>query len=166
MSPGSIISGEKMSKVDRLALSVILLFALASPTLAHTQSYRCKRVPLATETRWGGNERIEIDLRDKPVQKVRGTVLGPGEGTESTLVQVYLRQPSDSLYRPPDQESRLPIAACVTGNDGSFGFSLPPGEYELRMSQNQGIDVTSVFVTVGHGHYSLEKISVEMHVGT
>jgi len=152
--------------LTRIPFSLILYFALTNLAVCQAQSRNCKRVPLTTETRWGGNERIEIDLRDKPVRKVEGNVLGPGEGTLSTLVQVFLRQPSDPLYQPPSKERRLPVAACVTGTDGSFVFSLPPGEYELLMSQNGGVDVTSVFITVRHGHYASEKISVTMHVGT
>jgi hypothetical protein len=155
-----------MTWSTRIPFSLVLYFALTSLVLGHAQSRNCKPVPLTTETRWGGNERIEIDLRDKPVRKVEGNVLGPGEGTLSTLVQVFLRQPSDPLYQPPSQERRMPVAACVTGTDGSFDFSLPPGEYELLMSQNVGVDVTSVLITVRHGHYRSEKISVVMHVGT
>jgi len=147
-----------------MASSFVLFSALASS--AQGQSRHCTKVPIATKTRWGGNQRIEIDLRDKPVRTVRGNVEGPGEGTLSTLVQVFPRQPSDPLYRPADQENERPVAACVTRDDGFFAFSLPPGEYELRMSQNKGIDVTSVFVKVEKSSHSSEKITVVMHVGT
>jgi hypothetical protein len=155
-----------MSWLKRISISLVPYFALTTLMLCRAQSHGCKGVPLTTETRWGGNERIEIDLRDKPVRKVEGDVLGPGEGTMSTLVQVFRRQPSDPLYQPPSQDRRLPIAACMTGTDGSFDFSLSPGEYELLMSQNGGVDVTSVFITVRRGHYRSKKISVTMHVGT
>jgi hypothetical protein len=141
------------------------LFPVLSSS-AQGQSRHCTKVPVATQTRWGGNQRIEIDLRDKPVRTVRGNIEGPGEGTLSTLVQVFPRQPSDPLYRPADQENERPVAACVTGDDGFFAFSLPTGEYELRMSQNNGIDVTSVFVKVEKSSHSSEKIMVVMHVGT
>ena len=158
--------GDRVTVLTRFPFSLVLYFALTNLVLCQAQSRNCKRVPLTTETRWGGNERIEIDLRDKPVPKVEGNVLGPGEGTVSTLVQVFLRQPSDPPFEPSPQERGLPVAACVTGNDGSFGFSLPPGEYELLLSQNGGVDLTSVLVRVRHGHYRSEKISVTMHVGT
>jgi hypothetical protein len=58
------------------------------------------------------------------------------------------------------------VAACVTGEDGSFAFSLSPGEYELRMSQKGGVDVTSVFVKVDRKSHSSEKVKVVMQVGT
>jgi hypothetical protein len=107
-----------------------------------------------------------IDLRDKPVRTVRGNVEGPGEGALSTLVQVFPRQASDPLYRLADQDNERPVAACVTGDDGFFAFSLASGEYELRMSQNEGIDVTSVFVKVERSSHNSEKITMVMHVGT
>lgn len=153
-----------MRWVMRIAFGFVLFSALESS--GQGKSRHCTKVPIATETRWGGNQRIEIDLRDKPVRTVRGNVEGPGEGTLSTLVQVFPRQPSDPLYRPADQENQRPVAACVTGDDGLFAFSLPPGEYELRLSQNKGIDVTSVFVKVEKSSHSSEKIRVVMHVGT
>jgi len=133
---------------------------------AYCQSHSCKKVPLTTETRWGGNQTIEIDLRDSPVRTVRGNVEGPGEGTLSTLIQVFVRKPSDPLYRAPGQSDARPVVACVTGEDGSFAFSLSPGEYELRMSQNGGVDVTSVFVKVDRNSQSSEKVKVVMQVGT
>lgn len=155
-----------MSRSVRRAFGLVFCFAVTGVALGHSQKYHCKTVPLATETRWGGNELVEVDLRDKPVQRVRGVVNGPGEGTTSNLVQVYLRQPSDPLYQPHDRESRLPVAACVTGDDGRFDFSLPSGEYELRVSQNGGINVTSVFVIVKRRCHNSETIQVPMHVGT
>jgi len=148
----------------RSAFSLVLFSLFTS--LAQSQSRHCTEVAVATKTRWGGNERVVIDLRDKPVRRVRGAVVGPGLGTLNTLVQVFPRKPSDPLYRAADQENEMPVAACVTGDDGVFAFSLPPGEYELRMSQNVGVDVTSVFVTIEQGSHSSKKIKVVMHVGT
>jgi len=155
-----------MNRAKRVAFSLVLFFALVGSSLAQEQSRNCARESLKTPTRWGGNERIEIDLRDKPMSTVWGTVEGPGEGTLSTLVQVFRRRTSDPLYPPPGQENELPVKACWTGTAGSFAFSLPAGEYELRMSQNVGIDVTSVLIRVKHGSYRSEKITVTMHVGT
>jgi hypothetical protein len=155
-----------MNYSKRIVFSLLLFSALVSSVLGQAQSRDCVRESRKTPTRWGGNERIEIDLRDKPVSAVRGTVEGPGDGTYSTLVQAFRRKPPDPLDTPASQENELPIAACKTRSRGSFSFSLHPGEYELRMSQNQGTDVTSVFITVKHGSYTSEKITVVMHVGT
>jgi hypothetical protein len=155
-----------MNWVKRIAFSAFLFSALTSPMMGQVKSSHCIEEPVTTVTRWGGNERVVIDLRDKPVRSVRGIVLGPGEGTLKTLVQVFHRKPPDPLSRASDQENELPAVACVTRDDGNFAFSLPPGEYELRMSQNQGVDVTSVIVTVKHGCHRSRKIRVVMQVGT
>jgi hypothetical protein len=120
-------------------------------------------------TRWGGNERIEVDMRDEPVDSVSGIVLWPWpEDTPlgDSLVQVFPRKPSDPLYTPSEAVHGVPVAACVTGADGLFAFSLLSGEYELRASLNKGIDVTSVFITVKRGSRQTKKIRVVMHPGT
>src|SRR5579872_6766621 len=148
-----------MNRPHGMAFGLALLCAVTGSALAQqVRSHHCTDEPVTTKTRWGGNETVMIDLRDKPVRMVSGTVVGPGIGSLSTLVQVFRRKPSDPLYRLSDQKSEAPVAACVTGDDGVFAFSLPPGEYELRMSQNAGVDVTSVFVTVKHGFRRSRKI--------
>lgn len=149
-----------------ISFCLLVFLTLAGLTLGHAQSGGCKEVPLTTVTRWGGNETITIDMQDKPVRKVRGIAVFPGGDTSNTLVQVFLRKPSDARYQTQYDDARLPAAACVTSNDGAFAFSLPPGEYELRMSQGAGVDVTSVLVTVKRGWHWSRKIKAEMHVGT
>jgi hypothetical protein len=151
---------------SRKSFCLVVFIVFGSLTFGRAQSRNCKEVPLTTETRWGGNEQVEIDLRDKPVRTVRGTVARPDGETVSALVQVFLRKPSDARYQTRYEDARLPVAACVTGHDGAFAFSLPPGEYELRMSVGAGVDVTSVFVTVKRGWHMSRKIKTEMHVGT
>jgi hypothetical protein len=69
-----------MNRVKHAALSACFVFGLTSVMLGQSQSRPCTEEPVTTETRWGGNERILIDLRDKPTRTVRGVVLGPGEG--------------------------------------------------------------------------------------
>ena len=155
-----------MNVVKHIAFSVFVFFALTNLLLGQGHSRHCTKEPVTSVTHWGGNEWIVIDLRDKPVRTVEGIVLGPGVGSLKTLVQVFRRKPSDPLPRRWDQEMGLPAAACMTGDDGVFTFSLPPGEYELRMSQNPGVDVTSVIVTVERGAHRSEEIKVEMQVGT
>jgi len=153
-----------MNRVEGMSLVLILLFTLTG--LAPAQRHGCTKVPFTTATRWGGNQRIVIDLRNKPVRTVRGTVTGPGEGIYKTLVQIFPQKPSNPHSLTSGQENGLPIAACETGDDGAFTFSLLPGEYELLMSQNAGVDVTAVLVTVKRGWHSSRTIRAEMTVGT
>jgi hypothetical protein len=156
-----------MNAMKRIVFSFVLFSALPGMIVSQAQSRHCTEEPVTTMTHWGGNERIEIDMRDKPVRIVSGIVLWPGdEPSNESLVQVFQRKPSDPLYKPSDKERDVPVAACVTGTDGVFAFSLPSGEYELRVSLNKGIDVTSVFVTVKHGWHRSKKIRVVMKPGT
>lgn len=158
--------GKDMNRATRIAFGFVTLCALTGLMLGQeVRSQHCTEEPVTTKTRWGGNESVVIDLRDKPVRMVSGTVRGPGIGSLSTLVQVFPRKPSDPIYRASDQ-NESPVTACLTGDDGAFAFLLPPGEYELRMSQNVGVDVTSVFVTVRRGARRSSKVRVVMKVGT
>lgn len=70
-----------MNLVKHTAFSVFVLFALTNLLLGQRRSRHCTTEPVTTATRWGGNERILIDLRDKPVRTVRGIFLEPGEGS-------------------------------------------------------------------------------------
>lgn len=155
-----------MNGVKRIAFGLVLFSGLTCLMFGQGQSHHCTEEPVTTKTRWGGNETVLIDLRDKPVRIVTGTVEGPGVGHLNTLVQVFRRKPSDAPFQPSHQENELPVAACVTRDDGVFTFSLPAGEYELRMSQNVGVNVTSVLVAVKPGSPSSKKIRVVMSVGT
>jgi hypothetical protein len=116
---------------------------------------------------WGGNELIEIDMREEPVQATRGVVnWTEDQPANGVLLQVFKRSPSDPLYSKQDQATHPPVAACVTGADGTFSFTLPQGEYELRASMNRSMDVTLVFLTVKRGWHRPRKISIQMHPGT
>jgi hypothetical protein len=161
------VTGYRLRRIRaaRFVVGVILFLSLAEVMLGQVQSRYCTDVPVTTKTRWGGNEIVEIDLRNKPVRTVRGVVLGPGAGSLKTLVQAFARKSSDSVAKASDEEQETPIATCETGDDGLFGFSLPPGPYELRMSQNSGVDVTLVDVIVKRGWRRSREIRVVMKNG-
>jgi len=116
---------------------------------------------------WGGNELIEIDMREEPVQATRGVVnWTEDQPANGVLLQVFKRSPSDPPYSKQDQAANPPVAACVTGADGTFSFTLPQGEYELRASMGKGMNVTLVFLSVKRGWHWPRKISIQMHPGT
>ena len=150
----------------RLTFAILAFIVLAVALSADAQS--CKSAPLTTETRWGGNEVIEVDLRDHPVRIVNGVarLAGGLVPSDDVLLQVYKRSHSDPLYRAPQLGDPLPVAACLTGNDGAFRFELPNGEYEIRASMNKGMDVTHVYITVSHGLRRSRRIFVDIHPGT
>jgi hypothetical protein len=156
-----------MTGIKGAIFSFALFSAFPGGIVCQVQSHHCTEEPVTTITRWGGNERIVIDFRDKPVRRVSGTVFWPqGEPLNKALVQIFQREHSDPIAKPPDQEHGIPKAACVTGPDGVFGFSLPAGEYEIRASIGNGVDVTSVLLTVNHWSFRSTKIKVTMHPGT
>lgn len=144
----------------------LLILALSCMAHAAPSQPSCSPVPTTTQTRFGGNMTIEIDI-SRPVRKLRGVVEWPGvQPASGVLLQVFTRNHSDPHFTPRDRETAPPIAACVTGADGAFFFSLPEGEYELRASLDQVTDVTSVFVTVKHGWRWSRRIVIPMSVGT
>ena len=156
-----------MRMSGRIVISTLYFTVSAAVAIGQARSHHCTKEPTTTTTRWGGNERIEVDMRDEPVDSVTGIVLWPGDTPlGDSLVQAFPRKPSDPLYTPLEGEHGVAVAACVTGADGLFAFSLSSGEYELRASLNKGIDVTSVFITVKRGSRQTKRIRVVMHPGT
>jgi hypothetical protein len=134
--------------MKRLVLYSMLFAALPAVIVGQTRRRLCIEEPITTMTRWGGNERIEIDMRDKPVRDVNGIVMWLDDRpSDDSLVQVFSRRPSDPRIQASADEHGVPMAACRTGADGLFAFSLPPGEYELRVSLDKGIDVSSVLIS-------------------
>jgi hypothetical protein len=147
--------------------SLVIFAVLSKATASQPHSCHCTDVAATTETLWGGNMAIEIDLRDKPVRTVNGIVFWPTEEpANNSLVQVFRRSHSDPLVRAPDQKDGVPVVACMTGADGAFAFSLPSGEYELRASVGRGTDVTHIFLTVKRWYFRSKKVKVVMQVGT
>ena len=145
----------------------VFLFFFALQIPAHSNSpLPCSPMPITIPTRWGGNELVQIDKRDRPVRGVHGVVELADAPADGALVQVFKRDHSDPLYNQKVRETNLPIAACVVGSKGAFSFSLPAGEYELRASMNKGVCVTSVFLTVSHGWHRSRKIFVVMAMGS
>jgi hypothetical protein len=149
--------------------AVFLFFLAAFQVVAHGQKLEtsCLPAPITSQTMWGGNEIIQVDLREHPMQKLRGLTLWPGdEPAYGVLLQVFKRGHTDPLYIPREQDTREPMAVCMTDTEGDFSFSLPPGEYELRASLNRGVDVTSVFVIVERGLHRSPQIEVPIRSGS
>jgi hypothetical protein len=124
----------------------------------------CSPTSTSAPAAWGGKEVNAVDLREHPMKKLEGIMMWPGdEPADGVFLQVFKRAHTDPLFTPPDQDSRKPIAACVTNAEGDFSFSLPHGEYEMRASFNRGVTATSVFVIVGRGRTT--RIAVPIREG-
>jgi hypothetical protein len=128
----------------------------------------CRRPEKGDTTRRGGNMLV-VQISKGKYRQLSGMVNLQGNGPRGgVLVEVfdnpgYLLDQSTVATRP-DQKR---LKACVTGADGRFCFrNLPSGEYELRASLDQGMDVTHVYVIVDRTGGSRKPIDVRLQVGT
>jgi hypothetical protein len=88
------------------------------------------------------------------------------EPLTDVLLQVYRRQHADPLSSSRDDAQPLPISACVTGNDGTFRFDLPNGEYELRSSTGPGMNVTHTYFVIRKGAHRSDRMVIRITPGT
>lgn len=118
----------------------------------------CRAVTANETTRVGGNESV-VYKESRIHRRVQGVVRMPlNELQEDVLVEVfdnpdYLlcpflpNNPNRCTMKPSGDQRRL--AACITGKNGEFCFDdLPAGNYELRVSKDQGWNPTYVYLTI------------------
>jgi hypothetical protein len=119
-----------------------LVFILLSALPAHA----CAPAAVNDTTRWGGNERVEIEERT-PVPNLHGVVAWwDGNVIRSVLVEAFPMRSRPVQDSTTGDEKR--VGGCVTGPDGSFDLNLPPGRYEVRFSLDKGVNVTVMHITV------------------
>jgi hypothetical protein len=111
------------------------------------QGTTCAPADDTEHTRWGHDNGV-IDLQAKPVKALRGTVRAAhNQPVNGVLVEVYGYREGDTISNPDDMPSRPRISACVTDATGAFGFRVPSGRYEVRVS-GRWWDTTSALVVV------------------
>jgi hypothetical protein len=126
-------------KTMKLVAGVIILLLVAGSIAG--QECHCKRAAKDDDTRGGANEYIAF--REKRTYRhLRGFVhtFADDDTLANVLVEVYTYSPSllAKGYEAGNLRGRR-IAACVTGEDGSFCFNrIPAGRYELRTSLASG----------------------------
>src|SRR5271163_1400218 len=128
----------------------------------------CHNASADETTRSGGNIFI-VEVEKAPRRTIAGTVsIGGDSGPlENALVEIfdnpnYLLDESNGHKNPKQKR----IAACVTGKDGKFCFSLPDGKYELRASLSVGINVTHIYVVVDLRKGKYLPLHVQLTLGT
>jgi hypothetical protein len=147
--------------------SFILAFLMTfSGSLSTRDSCGCIKAKPSEQTGRGGHEVITIYKRT-PYKQIRGTVIDPtGDTLEGALVEVFVN--SDFFSRNTDTSKKeRRVAACKTIANGKFCFpNLPPGKYELRISQ-QGFCTThmSLIVATPIQRSSSRQITVTLAVG-
>jgi hypothetical protein len=128
--------------------------------------YACTPATPVRTTVWGHNH-VLVDLTDKPLALLRGSVRTfSGEGVEGALVEVLnlggaTRRPTETSE---DARTRPRLAACITGQTGGFAFDLPPGRYELLTSKPDW-NSTSVVVLVDARKGKRRDILIPLNVG-
>lgn len=128
---------------------------------------KCRRPERDDKTRSGGNEAVVVVPKEH-FREVKGIVTIVDEKVEGALVEVF-GQPEYLVGDKPwnERPAQKRLRACVTSADGKFCFKeLPPGVYELRISRDQGWDVTHVYVVVNRKAGSKKPLEVTMHLGT
>jgi hypothetical protein len=72
---------------------------------------------------------------------------------------------SSKSWNEHPEQNRLSV--CVTSADGKFSFrDLPSGTYELRISRDQGWDVTHVCLVIDRQAGTGKPLRVRMQIGT
>jgi hypothetical protein len=131
-------------------LALLMLFSVQKAL--PIELVNCVSATETQNTSWG--QQNVVIVHRKPMQIAYGIVTGgrlEGPPLEGVLVEVYdhpevvLRE---GLVDRRDRTGQQQIAACVTDKTGRFGFKLPPGKYELRLSKPIEWNCTSVLVEV------------------
>jgi hypothetical protein len=146
--------------MKRFILAGVALLAF-TPVAVHGEC-KCHKPERDDSTRWGGNQAIVL-TPDEHFRELRGIV----EVFEKELVEVFDKPEylvSDKPWSEKPKQNRLRV--CVTSADGKFCFKkLPDGVYEVRVSRDQGWNVTHVYVVVDH-QAGMNELHVGLHIGT
>lgn len=149
-----------------ITAGVVALLAF-TPIAVHGEC-KCHKAERDDSTRWGGNQAIVLKP-DEHFREVRGIVeVFEKELVENALVEIFDKPEylvNDKPWSEKPQQNRL--RAWVTSADGKFYFkNLPDGVYEVRVSRDQGWNVTHVYVVVDRKAGMNEPLHVGLHLGT
>ena len=135
----------------------VLLVLLSPLATSSGGPCRCRPVPATETTRRGGNETITVKI-EKVHRALAGVVrLNDDEPFADTLVEVFKHVEDDRRKKPRR------VDACLTAEDGKYCFGfLPPGKYEVRVSRENGFNITHLYVEVDP--YSLDGTDDEIDV--
>jgi len=147
-------------RVAKIAISLLCLVA------AHAFG-EC--TPSNQSTRWGGNDDVVMQVRN-PMGQVRGTALQDfrtGKPWPGVLVEVYNHPEVVQRDSSRNRTGQTRIIGCVTDQRGRFAFKLKAGDYELRASNGEAWNVTSVVIRVRKGRFiSRHRLVLQLFSGT
>ena len=153
------------TRICRAGAAFLLLTAVTPQVFADC---KCHRPEKGDKTRWGGNESVVI-VPEHHFRELSGTVeTFQDEKMEGALVEIF-DKPDYLVNNKPwaDKPKQILLKNCVTAADGKFCFrGLPSGTYELRVSKDQGWNVTHVYIVVDRkAAEKLEPLHITMHIG-
>ena len=151
----------------QLAVVGAMLFCWLIPRAA--ADCTCHKPARDDKTRFGGNEAVVV-VPQKHFREVTGVVeaLRENETVKGALAEIF-DKPEYLVSQTPwaNKPEQHRLRACVTSVDGKFCFKgLPEGAYELRVSLNEGWNVTHVYVVVDRKTGVSKPLHVTMHLGT
>jgi len=149
-----------------IAAGIIALLAIA-PVAVHGDC-ECHKPERDDTTRWGGNQAIVL-TPDQHFHEVRGIVeVFEKELVEKALVEVFDKPEylvSNKPWSDKPQQNRL--SACVTSAYGKSCFNHLPGrDYDVRVSRDQGWNVTHVYIVIDRQAGTNQPLHVGMDLGT
>jgi hypothetical protein len=106
----------------------------------------------------------------KPMRQASGAVLQDfrtGKPWAGVLVEIY--DHPDVVLRDSSRNrtGQTRIIGCVTDQRGRFAFKLKAGDYELRASNGDSWNVTSVVIRVRKGRFiSQHRLVVQLFPGS
>jgi len=128
-------------------VAAVLLFANLGLPLSQP-SCKCKKAR-KDQTTYISSTHVELD--ERRLRKIEGQAVTYGDSPiEGALVEVFTRPEFTSklaIGAAERERKQKRVAACITGEDGSFCFpSIPAGRYELRISKREWEFATGVII--------------------
>jgi len=154
------------TKSRLLSCSFALIVCAATVPTMHGDC-KCHKPEKDDKTRWGGNQAIVI-VPEHRFREIEGTVEFQGQKIEGALVEIFDKPDYLVNHKPwADRPEQKRLRNCVTGADGKFCFwGLPSGPYEVRVSKDQGWDVTHAYVVVDNkATEKTDPLQVTMFIG-
>ncbi|MBP7867598.1 MAG: carboxypeptidase regulatory-like domain-containing protein [Acidobacteria bacterium] len=140
------------------SLPFLVLLLLSAATPRAQSDCDCRKVGNDVVTTWGVKP-YAIELPDT-YPSLEGKVAdSAGDAVDGALLEVFDHPEAGSWFRgsaPSGKARQKRVAACRTGEEGCFRFSLSAGEYELRVSR-PGFDAVVLRVKVKPGGKAPDK---------
>lgn len=156
-------------KLNMAKLLAVVLMICCLANASRPDNCKCNAPADGETTHQGGNEIVTFRER-RAYRSVHGVVRDVnGEPVEGVLVEVFDHPEWILANYPASRVQQRRIAACKTGDDGSFCFeNIPSGRYELRASKDEAWNPSHIYIVVNRRSRRSKRagINVQLTVGT